>query len=282
MSSRNYGMASVRKSGMRLIWVPIMLVIVPVVTIGACWGIAFHRKSSDQYVTYISSVIDKAPESCIGTLGLTVTAFILSIMVLSRYRHLHSLFAYKEKLSQRPDAFLKSVSFFQLVLGFFVAISLVGAASFQYSAVFYAHVVSIACCFGGSLIYIFIDLRLGFALGYASWILKVLRCTIAVVATLTLIPFIAVACLRQFTKTQNLTKLFVTINACAEICLSLSFLLYVATFASELRELYIVYQVHHIDALKSRNVSTEGKLSINDEQEGLIGSRYDRRPADAL
>jgi hypothetical membrane protein len=83
----------------------------------------------DQYIPFLSSSIDYAPESCIGSFGLSFCSFLLTILIAANYQRLQD--ALENSLNEHV-IFYSRLNRIALISGMLSALGLLGVAAFQY------------------------------------------------------------------------------------------------------------------------------------------------------
>jgi len=117
-------------------------------------------------IPFISSSLDYPPESCIGTLGLSLVAFTVALIGIIKFRFEQLLIDRKLGL-QSGDNIIKKFQVsnnISLIVILLSMVGLVGVVSFQYHLIPICHLVSAFLFFVGAVIYMniiaFLDLKL--------------------------------------------------------------------------------------------------------------------------
>lgn len=93
-------------------WLILTAAALPAVTIAITYGISYWHHDVHQEVPFISGTIDYAPgffnlslnetESCIGTFGLSVSAWLQCLIMLVKYTHEAKIIIHKVNLLIHP------------------------------------------------------------------------------------------------------------------------------------------------------------------------------------
>jgi len=108
-----------------------VLTVVSLTTFTATFAISKANGAfpPEQHIPFLSSSIDYAPESCIGSFGLSFCAFLLTILIAANYQRLKDLL--ENSLNEHADWYLR-LNRIALVSGMLSALGLLGVSAFQY------------------------------------------------------------------------------------------------------------------------------------------------------
>mmetsp|Transcript_5549 Transcript_5549/g.7769 ORF Transcript_5549/g.7769 Transcript_5549/m.7769 type:complete len:244 (+) Transcript_5549:43-774(+) len=121
-----------------------LLAVVPTATLIATYTITELRHDTPLVIPFISASIDYSPESCIGTLGLTITAALSFVAMFTKYLQVSALVDHREaslRITQINPSSLRSHNTAGFIVGCISLFGLIGVAAFQYHNVPAAHLV---------------------------------------------------------------------------------------------------------------------------------------------
>ncbi|KAM9980486.1 hypothetical protein ACTFIZ_007859 [Dictyostelium cf. discoideum] len=112
------------------------------------------RGDDDQIIPYISDTIDFAPESCIGTFGLSIIAFLMIIVVFIKHLIIKNNIIEKEYSYDKKEIKELRLNRFSTSMGFVSGLSMHGVSSFQFHNANLVHVIFAALFFLCGFIYL--------------------------------------------------------------------------------------------------------------------------------
>ena len=254
---------SVRRiGGNKWVYVPWFLLLFTALSIAGCYIWAFKNKHFlPGQIPFISAVLNNPPESCYGSLVLSVTSFIILVIGLIRYRLNSSLLdAYNlSRLnSSRAMHILNGFGMGVLVLA---CLGLVGVGnpsyimsllviflifnlffstgSFQYQNVKYAHMTFGIIFYVCMSLYLILMLRIDFVL--RDDVSTAMRVTRVVFACVQIACMIAILALFFFSE-----EMAVNAKTILEICLSFFIMVHFMTFSAALSGIEVLFDVRRL------------------------------------
>ncbi|KAM9971655.1 hypothetical protein ACTFIW_011638 [Dictyostelium discoideum] len=131
----------------------IISLFVPITFI-TTYAITEVRGDDDQIIPYISDTIDFAPESCIGTFGLSIIAFLMIIVVFIKHLIIKNNIIEKEYPDDKKEKKELRFNRFSTSMGFISGLSMHGVSSFQFHNANLVHVIFAALFFLCGFIYL--------------------------------------------------------------------------------------------------------------------------------
>ncbi|KAK5575103.1 hypothetical protein RB653_010359 [Dictyostelium firmibasis] len=108
----------------------------------------------DQIIPYISDTIDFAPESCIGTFGLSIIAFLMIIIVFIKHLIVKNNIVENEYSDDKREKKQLRFNRFSTSMGFISGLSMHGVSSFQFHNANLVHIIFAALFFLCGFIYL--------------------------------------------------------------------------------------------------------------------------------
>ncbi|KAN0026285.1 hypothetical protein ACTFIV_007269 [Dictyostelium citrinum] len=131
----------------------IISIFVPITFI-TTYTITEVRGDDDQIIPYISDTIDFAPESCIGTFGLSIIAFLMIIVVFIKHLIIKNNIVEKEYSDDKKEKKELKFNRFSTSMGLISGLSMHGVSSFQFHNANLVHVIFAALFFLCGFIYL--------------------------------------------------------------------------------------------------------------------------------
>ncbi|KYR00078.1 hypothetical protein DLAC_03225 [Tieghemostelium lacteum] len=222
-----------------LLWT---ICILPTVTLITTYTITEKLGHTNMKIPFISSSINQAPESCIGTLGLSITSFIMVLVTFIKYLitkfnidndpYTGSLRDNTSHIEQKRHR----LNILSISIGILSAFGMLGVASFQYRNAGIVHLIFATMFFLGGVSYMIVQTYLDSILALER---KVLICRkIMTVASIFLFfPYLIL----QFVNGEYRST-FQNVSAVFEISSALTLFLYFITYFYEFSQLKL-----HID-----------------------------------
>jgi len=231
-----------------LIWI---LAILPTITIAVCYYIGSERHELQQKIPFISYSIDKPPESCIGTFGVSISAFVIFAIMFTKYKHLEAMIVKKTNTSRDRLLRLNTIT---MMIGGFSAICMDGVASFQFDNLRPAHLAFASLFFLTVIIHMWFINYIDNNVSRESLFLLRSRIAICTLASGTFVPMIVLNVLQ--------TPLDMNVSAIFEIStLGLVFFFFL-TYYNEFRkfklsvELFMHEEYERVNTIYGSNPST--------------------------
>jgi len=212
------------------------ITVLPVVTILVCYNMAKMHNHLHQMIPFISYSINYPPEQCIGTFGVSISAFVLFALMFVKYKHLEMMIHHKHsyRLIKNKESLLK-INKVAMVFGGIGAICMDGVGSFQFHNILYAHLSFAASMFIFAIIHICMVARIEYSVSEESNHIVRFRIFLAISAALLVFPCFAFN-IFQASLDQN-------ISAVAEISCTSCLVLFFVSYISESRRVTLTLQV---------------------------------------
>eukprot|EP01114_Cavostelium_apophysatum_P009272 TRINITY_DN22374_c0_g1_i1.p1 TRINITY_DN22374_c0_g1~~TRINITY_DN22374_c0_g1_i1.p1 ORF type:complete len:242 (-),score=15.88 TRINITY_DN22374_c0_g1_i1:31-756(-) len=217
--------------------------LLPSVTIITTYILASDRHElNGQKIPFISFSINYPPESCIGTFGVSISAFTLFCIMFTKYKHIESLIVKKTNTGRES---LLRTNLVAMVLGGISAVCMNGVASFQFHNVLYAHLSFAGTFFFLALVHAFMVIYLDFIVSKESKLLLRMRLVVVVLSCCAFVPMVGLNMIHH-SLDQN-------ISAASEIsCLGFLFI-YFITYYVEFKKSRISIDLFHHEEYEEIN-----------------------------
>eukprot|EP01116_Phalansterium_solitarium_P022231 TRINITY_DN7267_c0_g1_i2.p2 TRINITY_DN7267_c0_g1~~TRINITY_DN7267_c0_g1_i2.p2 ORF type:complete len:252 (-),score=78.26 TRINITY_DN7267_c0_g1_i2:1046-1801(-) len=232
--------------------VVVAVVLVPIAMFTTTYGIYFATPQPNKHIVpFLSDTLDYAPGSCIGGLGLSISANLAVLAIVLKWRHVSQCI----KLSSNGDKVpsLHRLNNGALVVGLIALVGLQGVGAFQYHVYRPGHVWFAFQYFASIVVYMGLITRLDHKIAYESRGILILRSVCCAGAVVFFFPFIVPLIFwpGQFT--------VLIIAATSEILLSLSTFVFLGSFYSELRFIDVTFEVDLLRGPRSSAYSGESE-----------------------
>lgn len=202
---------------------------------------------------FLSASIDYAPESCIGSLALSITGMIFLIIGVLRWRL--ALYALRTK-HRGTNPWLVHMSLF---LCFTITVCLIGVGAFQYHNDSVAHLTFAMLLFVTINMYLVVMLRIDAVLEHVP---RRTRCTRIILTLLSMLT--TASTIVSYSLPYEVDK---TISASSEIAMVVLFLFQLLTYGHELRRTSILFRASHE---KDRRLILAGESTDSDSDVDIV------------
>jgi len=207
-----------------LLWI---MVFLPAATLVVTYALTEKLGHDDMIIPFISSSINFAPESCIGALGLSITAFTMVLIVsvkylIGKFNILNDPYSSDEK---RRHITNKAC----LALGLISAFGMNGVAAFQYHNAPIPHIVFATLFFLFGVVYLLVQTYVDSITKSLARGMMIFRRIISITSLLFFIPYLV---FQFFSK-----PIYQNVAAAFEILSAGTFFLYFITYFYEFSQL---------------------------------------------
>ncbi|EFA81095.1 hypothetical protein PPL_05931 [Heterostelium album PN500] len=209
-------------------------------------GVHFHLQAAKlgdqtQTIPFISETLNNSPESCIGTLGLSVTSWVMVFIIfikqsITKFMINNSPFTSSFDTfwtDSRKEAFNKITS----ITGTISAFSLTGVASFQYKNLPIPHIIFALLFFFGGLAYIILQTILDYNISSFSRNMIRLRIFLSGLCLAFIIPYAILQFIDEYW--------FSNISALFEILSAATLFVYFMTYIHEFGQFEMSLDFHY-------------------------------------
>ncbi|KAM9984760.1 hypothetical protein ACTFIY_009211 [Dictyostelium cf. discoideum] len=238
-----------------LLWILAILIPSTLITTYTLTVLLFH--GIRRTVPYISDTIDFSPESCIGTFFISISAFLVFIIVFVKHfllqnninQNFNNVFILNENENEKKKNRAKILNRISTFFGLTCVISIHGVSSFQYHNTGVVHLIFAASFFFTGFIYLFTQTYLDHKYSKLPKKILILRRVIS----LTTSVFIGYIIL-QFFK-DNLAAIL-------EIISALSIFFYLISYFYEFSKITINFQINSISQIEQQKEYNENSALL--------------------